>query len=330
MRVSRPLLATGAFALLVLFGASCGGDDGGAPDEVSIAFLRAVMTADDDPQQSFIDELGRLGYVEGDNLTLVASDPSEVHAEPDDVERTVARWVEDGVDLIVALSSSGAMVAGETAGDIPVLFLSTDPTATGLVEDEREPEGNLTGATFRVPADRTLAVVAETLGGLDRIGCLYPEDDPAAGPSRLDIERGAASLDIEVTCVGFGEGGEAAAVEDVVHGADGEQVDAVVLANAPSTVRALPELEPALDAAGVAVVANTEVEFAVIVLQPDVDALYRQMARQAGQLLDGVAVAETPVEDPGEFELVVNLDVAERLGIRVPASVVERADRVIR
>jgi putative ABC transport system substrate-binding protein len=54
------------------------------------------------------------------------------------------------------------------------------------------------------------------------------------------------------------------------------------------------------------------------------------MAGQAAQLLDGVPVAETPVQDPGEFELVLNLRAAERLGLTIPAAFVERADRVVR
>ena len=325
MRALRPLLAPMVLVLFLVV-ASCGGDDGGAAADVTIAFLRAVETDVNEPQAAFIDELEAAGYVEGENLTLVASDPSEVHAEESDVVSTVETWVEDGVDLIVALSSSGARAAGPVAGDVPVLFLSTDPTATGLVTDERAPDGNMTGATFRVPADRTLAVAADALGDLDRIGCLYPSTDPAAEPSRLDIEQGAEALGIDVACVAFDDDESAAAVDEVV----AIEPDAVLLANAPSTVRAFPDIGPALEAAAVPVVANTDTPFAVLVLQPDVVSLYRQMAGQAVRLLEGAEVSETPVEDPGSFELVVNLGVAEQLGIDIPEAFVERADRVIR
>src|SRR3712207_3278777 len=79
MRALRPLLAPRVLVLLVLVAASCGGDDGTAAAEVSVAFLRAVHTDVTEPQEAFIEELAAAGYVEGDNLTLVASDPTEVH-----------------------------------------------------------------------------------------------------------------------------------------------------------------------------------------------------------------------------------------------------------
>jgi putative ABC transport system substrate-binding protein len=167
----------------------------------------------------------------------------------------------------------------------------------------------------------------EALGEIDRVGCLYPTGDPGAEPSVDAIVAGAEALGIEVDARPFASPDDVPGALQAV--ADGG-ADAVLLASTPATVQAFPALREALPEVGIPLVANTEVDVALLVLQPDRDTVYRQLARQTARLFGGASVSETPVEDPGRFELVVNLGVAEDLGVELPERFVERADRVIR
>lgn len=57
--------------------------------------------------------------------------------------------------------------------------------------------------------------------------------------------------------------------------------------------------------------------------------MYRQRARQVVKMLRGAKPADVPVEQPANFELVVNLKTAKAIGHEIPAGLVLRADRVI-
>ena len=315
----------GLLLVVALVVAACGGDDAG-DDRRSVAILRTVPSAEV-AIDAFLSELADRGYRTGDNLTVRAGGLDDVHPDPAEARETVRKWVADGVDVIVALSTLSAQAAAEAAPDTPVVFLVNDPATSGLVENERSPEGHLTGTTFRVPADRTLSIALDALGEIDRIGCLYPTGDPAAEPSVDAIVAGADALDIDVDTEPFASPDE---VPAALRALADRGADAVLLASAPATVQAFPALTQATPEVGIPLVANTELDAALLVLQPERDTVYRQLARQTARLFGGAEVAETPVEDPGRYELIVNLAVAEQLGLELPDRFVESADRVIR
>lgn len=316
---------------VVLSAVSCGGGgDETAPKKPpaqTIAFLRAVVSGQPANQAAFLDALEDAGYVEGDNLTLVAKDANEVHSDPADVEATVRRWQADGVDVIVALSTTGAQIAAKAAPDVNVLFLVNDPKAGGLVEDERRPSGRSTGVTFRVPADRTLDIARQALPKVSTFGIVYPPADPAALAVRGAAVDAAADLDVAIVEGTFADASNAAAA---VTGVRAKGAGAVWALNSPTTVRFIAPIAEAATARRLPLVTNTAVDAALITLQPDVPTLYRQVARQAVLLFSGTPVREIPVENPAKFELIVSQPVAAALGITLPESVVKRADRVIR
>jgi len=323
-----PRAAAALVALALAAACGSGGGDAGAPPPPArtIAILRAVFSGQAANQDAFLDELARVGYVEGDNLTVLGRDLAEVHAEPADAEATVRAWVDQGADLVVALSTSGARAAAAAAPGTTVLFLVNDPKSAGLVAEPRRPDGRLTGVTFRVPPDRTLDLARRALPEVGTLAIVYPPADPAA----LAIKDAAvdAAADLAVPLVEATFTGEDDAAAAVAAAAD-RGAQALWALNSPTTARFSTAIEAAAADRGLPLIANTATATAVVVLQPDAPSLYRQLARQAVRLLAGTPVVEVPVENPGRFVTEVNLAVAARLGVTVSPGVVAAADTVV-
>ena len=327
-RWGRVYIGALALALAVLAGsvlAACSDDNPGSEPH-TIGFLRSVAASGN--EKYLLDALGDEG-IDRSKLKILGGDESEVHTDEAETEATVRGWVDKGVELIVSLSTRTAIAATKAAPSTPVLVLSTDPSATGLVHDERHPDGTVTGSSYRVPADRTLSLANDAFADLEikRVGCLEPVNDPAAIPARDALERGAKALGMEFVCATFASpDGVPAAVSQLVDA----KVDAIVLVNAPATAIALPQLEFVLSKTNVPVIANQPTDFAVLTLSPDSRAVYRTMGRQAARILQGKPVSEVPVEDPARYVLTVNLPAAARIGRTITQSMIKRADVVVR
>jgi putative ABC transport system substrate-binding protein len=310
-------------AALVLVG--CGND---GPDDDAVLVVGVLQAVASGPPGNLIDELETAGFVEGENLTILGAGEDEAYPDPESAARAVRGWARDRLDLVLAFSTTGAQAAKEAAPDTTVLFLLNDPKAVGLVADEDRPEGRLTGVTFRVPADRTIALAHRVIPDLTTLGFLAPEADPAAAPHQAAVETAADEAGVTVVARTFSsEDDVGASLEALVEGG----VQAVLVANAPTAVRAIGTIQDEADARGIALVANTDLaDQAVLVVTPDAGALLAQMGRQAARLLAGADVRDVPVEDPRAFLVVVNVARAEALGLpAVPEDVIRQADRVI-
>lgn len=303
----RALLAA---AVLALAAGSCDLSAASSADVPLVGLLRVIP---DEDQPAFVDELRAQGWSRRD-VEIVPDDPDAVAADADAARRQLREWLRADVDLIVASSTPYAVLAAEVAPDVPTLFLVNDPVAAGLVQDLSRPDGNMTGVTFRSPADRTIDLASQVLGGgLDRVGYLAPVGDPAVAGHRARVRAAAQDLGVDLLEVDFDGPGAVAAAVDELRAAD---VDVVYLASANATVQAMDVLEAELEAAGLPVVANADyLDFALLILAPDGEEVRRQLARQAARLLAGADVSSVPVEDPRRFVTIVNREAAAALGL---------------
>jgi putative ABC transport system substrate-binding protein len=306
-------------------------DSGGAEESElhRIAFLRSVATPNSPTDDAFMEELARHGYVKGLNLSVIGGGDDEVYADPEDAKAAVEDWHEQGVEVIVAYSTTGAEIARDNAPDANVLFLVNDPTVAGFVEDEARPNGSMTGVTFRIPAERMLALARRILPALRRVGLPYPPGDPAAIPSRDQFVQAAQEQGLEIVTEPFSD--EADLTRAVAALAEGARVQLLLASVSPTATRALPQLADAAALFRIPFAANVgTAERALMTLSPDSRSIGQQLGRQAARLLNGATPAAVPVENPKRFRVTLSQKVASELGIVLPEDVVREADVVHR
>lgn len=324
MRATRTYIT----ALLAVLGlAACASSQVAEPvhaDVPTIGVLRSVPDAD---HAVFLAELRAQGWRDGENVRVRPADGDVVHEDEDEGRRILRDWLDEGLDLVIAYSTPHAQLTVEEVPGVPSLFNVNDPVAAELVRDPRRPDGQLTGVTFRTPADRTLHLAGQVVPDLERVGYLAPAADQAVPGHRNAIREAAEGLDITLVEAAFsGRDDVARAVAELAAAA----VDAVVLGSSSGTIRALADIEVELDRRSMPAIANTDfAAFAVVVLTPDRAELRRQLARQAARLLAGASPTAIPVEDPRKFILVLNRTAIGELGLPDPPSgLLRQADLV--
>jgi putative ABC transport system substrate-binding protein len=276
----------------------------------------------------FFDEMRRLGWVE--DQTVVYD-----RAYGDDLQNNLARRAVELVarkpDLIFAPPSPAAVAARKATPTIPIIFATgTDPVGTGLIESLARPGGNVSGILSVVEslAPKLLQVLREVLPAAKRVGFLNDPDDPRA---RIDLAAASpAASALGMTLIVADVTNPTALSPAVARLAD-QKVDALVTGTSlifnlrvrlleQTNARRLPVVGHRRE------LAEAGATFSYGASLSD---QMRRAAIMVDKVLKGSLPSELPVEQPTKFEIVVNLNAARALGVKIPQSVLLRADMVI-
>jgi putative tryptophan/tyrosine transport system substrate-binding protein len=234
-------------------------------------------------------------------------------------------------DLIYAPPQNAAIVAKRATSTIPIVFgTATDPVGFGLVESLARPGGNVTGiATLAVTLlPKALEILREILPHAKRLALLGDPADPRAIADHdalhaLAPRFGLTILSADVAAEGALDGAVAQLVAKHAH---------AILTNSSITFNLRHRLLALTSKARIPVVgqrAELADAGALFSYNAPLSVQLRRSAHLVDKVLKGASPASLPIEQATQFELVFNLRTAEELGLRVPASILARADRVI-
>jgi putative ABC transport system substrate-binding protein len=278
----------------------------------------------------FFEELSRLGYIEGQNLVVERYSGEGRTEHYADLAREV---VNTHPDLIFSNSLRLALNFKAGTTTIPIVTVTADPIAGGLVSSLARPGGNITGVSVDAGIEvmgKRLALLLEATSKLSNARFLV---------SQLNWERvlGAAvreasgRLGISLkgeTMSSFNEQEYQRAFNSMKH----ERVDGILVSDESEhfTYRRLL-VELAAKTRIPAIYAYREhVELGgLMAFSFDLEELGRHAARQVAEVLKGANPGELPIYQQTKFELIINLKTAKALGLEMPATLVGRADRVI-
>ncbi len=282
------------------------------------------------PNDAFLDELRKLGWVEGTTIVIERKDPDY---RLDQLPALAADLVRSKPNLIIAFTPFAARAAKEATSDIPIVMLFVgDPVGVGLASSLAHPGGRLTGVAAMDRSDfggKFLGILREVLPQAKRVAVfinpsneihrrLFPEIPPAAAKLGFQFDL------FEVREVGEMPGAIAAAK---ARGAEALYIFADAIFAFP------PNRVPDLAARAGLPSISFDISFAqgggLISYGPDFPALARLGAHYVDRILKGAKPVELPIEQPTKYLFVINLKTAKSLGLEIPASFLARADEVI-
>src|SRR5262249_56541103 len=295
-----------------------------------IAFLGAESAS---TNQHFFDAfrqgMREHGYVDGQNVTLLerwAEGRSERFLE----------LIEDLISLkanvILAVSLPAALAAKNATTTIPIVFIASDPLGLGLVPSLARPGGNLTGYSLFLGDEvsgKWLELLREAVTNISRVAILVNPAHPAALGYVKVLQEAAQKLGVELR---LQEVSDSSQFEGAFEMIVAERAQALVVIIDPLTVHnrgrivelAMKNRLPAMygfrefaDAGG------------LMAYGVNIPSLCRRAAVYVDKILKGANPADLPVEQPTQFEFVINLKTAKALGLTVPPALLARADEVI-
>lgn len=282
-----------------------------------------------DQMRAFEEGLQSLGHIKGSTISI---EYRSAQGREDKLAELAQEAAALKPKVIAAIGTKAALAAKRATTDIPIVAVTGDITAAGVVKNLARPESNITGLSFFFIdlQQKRLGILLELAPRLRRISVLTSGRHPPHRQQALTILATAAKAKgIDVRVITVDRVGDAGSV----------------IAKLPSSAEEGLLVMSAVDLdAHAAEIGQLTAEHRLIAMlpwrqyveagglvsyAPDIIAIWRRASSYVDRILRGASPSDLPIEQPTEFELVINLRMAEALGLTVPATLLLRADKVI-
>ncbi len=276
-------------------------------------------------------ELRRLGHAEGQNLTVERYGREQ---NTSGLAAVVAQVVRSNPDVVYVLGPGGALSFKSETTKIPIVALTADPIAQGLIQNLARPGGNVTGVSVDTGPSihgKRIELLREMFPGMSKLACLTLRIawEGIQGPA---MRAASAATGVPLVSILLELPTSEAAYRDAVANVSRDGANAIMVGDSPdvmtnrSLIAALigearvPAIYPLLelvDAGGLMAYSFDLVE------------LNKRVANDIDAILRGANPGDIPFYQSSKFELSINLKTAKMLGLTVPATLLASADNIV-
>jgi len=280
-------------------------------------------------QEAFMQGLRELGYVEGQNLVV---ERRFAAGNLQRLDEFAAELVLLKVDVIIAAPTQVVQAAQRATKTIPIVMpVSGDPVGFGLVASLARPGGNVTGLSALGPelSNKQVELVKELVPGIVRVGLLWNATSSVGAIHLSRMRDTAQALSLQLQSL------EVKSVEDfdkAFAAAVNGRVGAVLVGDDFLTFNnraRLVEIAAAARLPAIYLWREYPEAGGLISYGPNLRDLNRRAAAYVDKILKGAKPGDLPIEQPTTFDLLINLKAAKALGLRLPQSILLRADQII-
>jgi putative ABC transport system substrate-binding protein len=278
--------------------------------------------------RAFTQGMEKLGWIDGKNISI---EHRYAEGNVDRLPALAADLVQRKVDVIVTLSGTGTLAAIRVAGAIPIVFVTlADPVGMGFVMSRARPGGNITGITG-IGSEliaRRLQLLKETIHKISRIAVIIT-GEPTDMLQFAEVQRAAEAFGIEVLSIKVRDRDDLPQALALLRRWRAESMY-VLDASVNFYNRELLTKFAAENRVPMIAGAKSYAEAGgLISYGTNYEDLSRHAATLVDKILRGARPADIPIEQSGMVELVINIKTAKAIGIKIPQSLLARADKVI-
>ena len=284
---------------------------------------------------AFREILRRQGFIEGKNLNL---DRAGYGLRADQMALHAAELVEARADMILCIGDVPMRIGQAATKTIPVLGIGDDLVGNGFAASMAHPGGNITGVsivTGQLDGKRQ-ELLLQMLPATRHIAALVDASKSMAGSggteeaSVKEMQATAARRGIGLTIMNVTQASEIGPAIEAARTAGAEGIN--VLASPMFSVnrRAIFERVATLRLPAIYQWPDMAQDGGLAGYGPDFGNIFNnEFVTSLLKLLRGAKPADLPVQQPSKFDLVINLKVADALGLTIPPLLLAQADEVI-
>ncbi len=301
--------------------------------------------------RNIVSQMEELGYVEGENITYIREGP--VAPNPQGLEELKNIYQKhaqkENVDMVFVNGLFDAPIAKEAfPSSVPIVgYVFVNPVERGLVNDLSQPKTNVTGVTSGMSAivPKTLETIQRFFPEVERIGLLsdgfmVPGPDSTAPVYVNALRENAKNFGfelVEYTTNVSPQGGELQnELENTLNNINRGDVDAWVHVPGHFLPRQFIDERDKTAELKIPMIVPTQDDTdpatgriaGLLGHGPNLSENGRQAAVIADKILRGTSAGSIPIESPRTFDLIINLNMAEKIGFEVPSELLNSATKI--
>lgn len=276
--------------------------------------------------EGFVDGLKELGYEDGKNIVI---DYKNAQGEQANCVTIADKLVNDNNDLILAIATPAAQAVANKTKDIPILVTAvTDPADAKLVAANDAPGGNVSGTSDLNPIKEQMGLLKQLVPNVKKVAMLYSSSEANSAFQVALAKAELTAMGIETMDATVSNTNE---IQQVVQSLVGK-VDAIyaptdnIISSSMATVSmvTIPEKIPVIVGEEYQVENGGLATYSLSYYN-----LGKQTAAMAVKILaEGAKPAEMPIEYLQQTDLIINTETAEKIGLTIPAELLEKAQLV--
>jgi putative tryptophan/tyrosine transport system substrate-binding protein len=279
-------------------------------------------------RDAFRQGLSELGYIEGRNIKIITLN---ARGDASRFPALLADLIAQNVDVMF-VSPKAVQEAKRATKKIPIISAMGDPIAEGVAVGLARPGGNITGTSYQSPdiSGKRLQIAMEMFPAMKRVALLYDSSDASVLLEVQGTRTAAATKGIGVRDFSVRNNHDLDATFAAI---EKDKPPTLIVTDSPFITQnrerilrfAAEKKVPIITEGG-----DIAKDGALVAYGAHPYKGFKRLAYYVDRILKGAKRGDLPIEQPTEFELVINQKTAKALGIKIPESIMLRATEIIK